>query len=377
MVVLALPLAGAAVAWVLMARIQPPPRSNQDSLERTLITAPIQRRVLRSHVVARGSVREIGRTEVNLAGDVGNLEGEPIYTGGLVAPGELLTSGTVLAEISGRPVMVIEGAVPMYRTLLVGSRGEDVRQLESYLAWAGFLGAGIDDLYDESTAGAVETFYRARGYEPVRAAVVDHVGATGIGRGERPPGSGHALVPRGELTFVSDLPRTVDASNARVGQAPSGVAFALRGVRVEVRAEVARRWMPVIGRGTRAELVGPEVGLQAVARVVDVVLRRSQVDQVMVRMVSAKRLRPWVRANVAVHFSFAVTEDRVLVAPVAALHTDEVGSTYVEVVRGGTSGDERISRVGVDLGLAADALVEVEPVSGELHAGDRVVVSVQ
>ena len=67
---------------------------------------------------------------------------------------------------SGRPVFVLQGEIPVYRDLVPGISGDDVRQLESSLERLGFDPGPADGTYDEQTSAAVADWYTSAGFEP-------------------------------------------------------------------------------------------------------------------------------------------------------------------------------------------------------------------
>lgn len=77
--------------------------------------------------------------------------------------GALLEEGSLALEVSGRPVRVLEGAVPMYRELRMGMKGDDVRQFEVALARLGFQPGAADGVFDARTAAAVDAWYASAG----------------------------------------------------------------------------------------------------------------------------------------------------------------------------------------------------------------------
>src|SRR5690606_29242172 len=79
-------------------------------------------------------------------------------------PGRRLVEGDVLMQVSGRPVMVLRGSVPMYRTIGPGSSGDDVKQLQKALTRLGFSTGGVTGTYGRGTASAVSRWYRSKGY---------------------------------------------------------------------------------------------------------------------------------------------------------------------------------------------------------------------
>lgn len=69
--------------------------------------------------------------------------------------GAELSAGQRAWEVDGRPVILLRGGKPAYRTLEPGAKGPDVRQFEQALAELGYGGFTIDDEYTQLTADAV------------------------------------------------------------------------------------------------------------------------------------------------------------------------------------------------------------------------------
>lgn len=72
--------------------------------------------------------------------------------------------GDVLYEVAGTPVRAIEGAIPMYRDLAFGVKGEDVAQLQRALTELGY--PVVDDgTFGRHTRDAVKAWQASRGEE--------------------------------------------------------------------------------------------------------------------------------------------------------------------------------------------------------------------
>lgn len=113
---------------------------------------------------------------------------------------EVVRTGDVVLTVDLRPVMVAEGAVPMFRDLAVGARGADVEQLQRMLAQLGLHDGPVDGRFGNATARAVEAFQRERDVEP-----------TGV-------------VPQGQIIFAPRLPaRILPAAELRVGAVTTGL----------------------------------------------------------------------------------------------------------------------------------------------------------
>ncbi|MFI5759341.1 peptidoglycan-binding protein [Streptomyces sp. NPDC051563] len=135
-----------------------------------VLTATVERRVLTSSVITRGQVVAGQTVEVIPQVSAGTGAARPVITKMRVRPGDTVQAGQVLMEVSGRPVFVLEGSLPVYRDLVPGATGDDIAQLQKALKAlgrssapdpAGSFGAG--------TKAALTSFYTAMGYAPVSA----------------------------------------------------------------------------------------------------------------------------------------------------------------------------------------------------------------
>ena len=76
-----------------------------------------------------------------------------------IAPvGSTVKRGEPLFKVDERPVVALDGSVPLYRALRNGVSGADVQQLENNLAELGYTGFTVDDTYTSATATAVRTW---------------------------------------------------------------------------------------------------------------------------------------------------------------------------------------------------------------------------
>jgi len=154
-------------AWIAGDQIRSPAQIAAETAPPapSAITAPVERRVLSSEVIVRGTVRYGSPQPVVLA--TSEIKGgvEEIVT---TRPrkGARVGEGSMVMSISGRPVFVLRGAQASHRDLGPGTVGPDVRQLESALARMGFFPGSIDGRYDGSTAAAVADWYQSNGWEP-------------------------------------------------------------------------------------------------------------------------------------------------------------------------------------------------------------------
>lgn len=103
----------------------------------------------------------------------GGIITEVVAASGLVGPGE------VLLRIDERPVVLVPGDIPAFRTLEEGSSGRDVAALQRYLASLAYDVDAIETRYTKVTAAAVRRWQQTLG-----------IGQTGV-------------VALGDVVFVS------------------------------------------------------------------------------------------------------------------------------------------------------------------------------
>ncbi len=163
-------IAGAAAlaltAWVAGSRIESP----ADAAARTApptpspILVPVEKRVLSSKIVTRGSGRFGLPQSVSIAPSA--LKLNPGLIASLPLRNTQIAEGGLLLTVSGRPVFVLMGKVPAYRDLVPGISGDDVRQLEQGLKRLGFDPGRVDGTYDQQTSTAVGKWYKSKDWEP-------------------------------------------------------------------------------------------------------------------------------------------------------------------------------------------------------------------
>ncbi|WP_425955828.1 peptidoglycan-binding domain-containing protein [Xylanimonas sp. McL0601] len=86
-----------------------------------------------------------------------------IVTGVELDPAHAVANGAVLYRVDERPVVVAHGAVPAYRDLGSGARGEDVAQLQQMLTDLGAREGPPSGVFDAGTAAAVRRWQRDLG----------------------------------------------------------------------------------------------------------------------------------------------------------------------------------------------------------------------
>lgn len=123
----------------------------------------VELREIHSNVITRGDVVYDGAAGVLI--ETSGLNAPALVTGRVPKVGDNVTPGAVLLELAGRPVLVLGGDVPVYRSLAPGMSGSDVVQLETALRALGLdVGDPAEGTYDARTAAAVAALYERVGY---------------------------------------------------------------------------------------------------------------------------------------------------------------------------------------------------------------------
>jgi hypothetical protein len=128
-----------------------------------LITVPVESRELANDVTIRGDATYADSVEVKL--ETGDLGGPAVVTGQVPEVGATLNPASIALEVVGRPVIVLPGDLPVYRTLRVGVSGPDVTQLKQALQAVGIDPGSLESAtYDAATAAGVAKLYDTVGY---------------------------------------------------------------------------------------------------------------------------------------------------------------------------------------------------------------------
>jgi peptidoglycan hydrolase-like protein with peptidoglycan-binding domain len=167
--VLAFMSVAAGGAWILGARIVSPAEAAARTAPPTPshIMVPVEERVLSTEIITRGTARFGLPQPLSIAPSALKANAASLITT-LPIPNTQLKEGDVALTASGRPLFILQGAVPAYRDLVPGIVGNDVRQLEEALKRMGFDPGPIDGTFDTQTSDAIAKWYEAAGYEPFR-----------------------------------------------------------------------------------------------------------------------------------------------------------------------------------------------------------------
>ncbi|WP_241985789.1 MULTISPECIES: hypothetical protein [Cryobacterium] len=137
--------------------------NNAKAPEPGLITVPVEQKVLGSDITIRGDATYADSVEVTI--ETGDLGGPAIVTGQVPEVGATLDAAAIALEVAGRPVIVLPGDLPVYRTLRLGVAGPDVIQLKQGLEAVGIEAGDVtSNLFDSDTSAGVRALYERIGY---------------------------------------------------------------------------------------------------------------------------------------------------------------------------------------------------------------------
>lgn len=148
------------VAGLLVGRFLVSP-AESETPEPGLVTVPVEFGALSNDVTLRADVGYADAVDVT----IDTTSGASVVTGAVPEVGATLNPLSIALEVEGRPVIVLPGELPAYRTLRVGVSGPDVLQLKQALVAVGIdAGDVASDLFDQATADGVGRLYAQAGY---------------------------------------------------------------------------------------------------------------------------------------------------------------------------------------------------------------------
>lgn len=398
--VLAMAVAGMVVlasagAWVAASQARTPAQraSQAQPPPTSTVTAPVTAGRLVDEVVLEGVLTRAEVTTVTGPGSVAGAE-RLVVTALPVGVGDEVSSGTVLVEVSGRPVIALAGEFPAYRDLEWQMNGPDVRQLQRALQPV--FGTPVTGVYDDRTERDVRRLYASVGYEPVERPVA---AAPSTPATTAPPPAGEdaaetrpeppaapatsppplkAVVPLGEIAYLPRLPATVTALAVAVGDDASDALLDVAGGDWRVTAplspdtaadlaaltgneRISFRGGPLDGQETTLEEVveAPAGGQEAT---------EARPTAVFAVPEGAGTLRAGEGQTVVVER--ARSPQDAVVVPLSALWTTPDGTVVVTVVTGTATRD-----VPVEVTVTVAGEAAVRPLEGaRLAVGDEVLV---
>jgi len=335
LLVLALVLALVAVGSFVAGRSFSTPASEAAKVappDLSRITAPVERRRIRD-ATPLTCTPKITERPLRWAGGGGMA----VVTSVSDDLAGSIPAGWVPLYVQDRPIVVLPGRLPVYRSLRTGARGSDVLQLQDALAAAGYP-TGERGRMGAGTVRALRSLYTHLGAPPpIRTS----------GRGKKAT----ITIDQGEFVFVDRLRADTVRIAATVGQVlEPGKPFATATTRT---ASLSCRGAAAVGAGLRVEVRG--AGGTQQCRTAG-----STKGKVAVRCSRPTRGRP------TAELVRAQSSGAVLAVPSTAVVV-RGAQTVVRVATGDT-----VREVPVTVGVAGGGYAAVS--STALSAGDEVVV---
>jgi peptidoglycan hydrolase-like protein with peptidoglycan-binding domain len=265
----------------------------------------------------------------------------------LPAEGATVARGKALLRLDNKPVTLLYGSLPSFRTLSPGVTGTDVKQFEKNLWALGYRGFTVDKSYSYSTASAVRDWQGD------------------IGRSKT------GTVEPGQIVYAAGAVR-VDALSTQVG-AVVGPGTAVENITgttllATVELDTSSERLAKQGATVRVTLSDGKVVAGRISKVATSVVpgENGEGDTTKIRVTIRFTSAVASKGAATVTAAFTASErPNVLTVPVAALLALAEGGYGVEVVEGDAT---RI--LAVETGLFAAGRVEV---TGDgLQAGTKV-----
>lgn len=334
----------------------------------SLITGVARMRVLSDDIVLPGVVRADRTVAVTASAPYAAVvvTTMPVRVGARVRPGQ------VIAQIDGRPVVLLRGRFPAYRDLHEGDFGPDVAQLRTALIRLGYADYDPSGFFGPSTALALQLLYEHLGYSvpeyrPQVRKSVKH----------RPRPAPY--LPMSEVSYIPAASALVVSVAAREGaQVTAG--------HVVLRLAVGRPYVTGMLTSQQAAQVRARIAARIAlpgSTVAGVLARISAIPayaagqaEYPIVVTSARSLpQRAIGGTVRLTLLAPVTRLRVLTVPLTAIFSAPPPGKLVFVVVAAVNG--RRTRVPVLTGPAAGGFVAVSPAApGALRPGDRVLIGV-
>lgn len=292
-------------------------------------TVPVTRQTLVESVSASGELG-YGATTPLASTATGTVTWLP-------EPGTTVRRGEPLLRADETPVLLLYGALPMYRALAENAKGGDVEQLEKNLAALGYSGFTVDEQFSKATTTAVKRWQKDLELPETGTVEKDRVvfapGAVRIA--ER-------LVRIGASATGDVVSYTGSTRSVTVSSDAAKAGWARKGTKVTVTLPDGKTVPGSVSGVAEAAAQGPE-GADVGGSTVDI----------SVAIADQKALGKLERGGVTVKYVAKERKD-VLTVPVNALLALAEGGYGLEVVS-----DTGPRVVAVEVGLFAEGRVEV------------------
>lgn len=325
-------------------------------------------RVLSDDIVLSGIIRPGRTVEVTASAPYPTVvvTNMPTRLGARVWPGH------VIAEIDGRPIVLLRGTLPAYRDLHDGDCGPDVAQLQTALNRLGYLDDDPPGSFGLGTADALGLLYEHVGYPaptwsppPARKRVKS-----------APP---TPYLPMREVSYIPATSAFVVSVAARTGSqvAAGQVVLRLAVGKPYVTSVLSAQQATRTAVGIRARIaLSNTIMAGVIARISAIPAYATPgkgLPEYLIVVTSARPLpQRLIGSAVRLTLLMPVTGGPVLTVPLTAVFSHGQ-SVFVMLV----AANGRRTRVPVTTGPAAGGFVAVQPAaSGALYPGDHVLIGV-
>jgi hypothetical protein len=386
----------------------------------SVVTVPLERRVLSEPMVLRGRVER--GASVRVLVPAGASGPDSVITKVNAKAGSRLEEGSVIAVRSGQPLIALVLPFPLYRDITGGETGPDVVEVQRVLRRLGYS-VRTSGTVDDTTQRALGRLYSDRGFpaqpgsadaatglpaaeasvaaaqRALDAAVAAQSGvaeaqaqlteATRIRDGLRV--SAGPSLPRSAVVRVDKTGRTITTVAISVGtvlDSATAVLLELDGEADFLVANATTDQARLLHPGQAASVVNDATGTTVavtVDRVGSAVATpapsggtdptpssgdEEKLSGVEIRFVAVSApLPPAGDASYRVDVTTNASAEPVLAAPITAIYSRPDGTSFVTVYRAGTTVD-----VTVVVGAIAGGWVEITSSDGTLAEGTEVVV---
>lgn len=355
-------------------------------------------------VTARAEVRALSSADAPITGTVslgteqsvtplGDGATRQVVTAVNATAGQQLAPGQAVVELSGRPMIALVLPFPLYRDIVGGDEGPDVRAVQQSLTDLGIYHGTVDGVYGRGTARAVEALYkRAHALHPKAAEHAAPDSASTSVDDAASAAAAAAAAAAAELAALTPLPvaevlavgpgGSTVVSVAPVGTVIGDAAAPVATIRsgsptVVARVGVDRVEQLSVGASVQVTAVG-DAALSVTATVASIgafVASSTDTGQPPGRDVTFALGSGAAfdnGADVLITESQAAEPVEGLAVPLVAVRKDSVG-TYVQRLPADGLDEKSAERVSVTLVTTGEGFAIVEP--GELRQDDVVIVS--
>lgn len=337
-VLMALVVMTGSLAFVAGRVTSPAQRAAQaQAPQRATLTANLQWGPLRDSVVFRATIEFAGTRKISIAAPGGSEQA--IVTKVRVKPGQQLSPGAQIAEISGHPVVALASSFGPYRDLHAGDRGPDVSAVQRNLRRLG-LPVGSEASLDRRTARGIDLLLGRLGYSATPRSEAPSSTERGTAAAEPAP---RLVLPASYWIAIREGERRIAAAELQVGQdlaaAPASISVTSGTKVVSVQAEPGDNSRLVAG--LRATFI-PDSGRALDGRLVDVTAKQPPADagRLVVSMAGLAAVPVGTTGRLE---AFVVETAAVLSAPVTALRSRPDGTVVLRVRRPGGDVDVEVT----------------------------------